>query len=355
MSGERLLIPVSDSSTIRETVDYAVERLLETEEGGTLRFVLLYPSRTDLEYQQPKSDPYIEAGIDILERVDTWVEEDAGDRVDLLTVETARVGADQFLFSSTDVARAIRDEAMAHDIDRVIFDPEYDANVSAPLVRPLAAELDEHGLVVEEAPIQRRRRRRSLVSRVTPLRAGALFGVAFVFYLLVSGALTTFNLVTGAASAVIVAVALGRISLNADPSWRTPRRLLRLLVYVPYLLKEIIVSNIRVAAVILHPRLPIEPRMVTYQPAVWQSVPATVLANSITLTPGTLTVRAGRAAGDRLMLIHTLVPWAREGLVEGGLERAVRFVFYGRSALSIATPEERGDTDVIDPQESDES
>jgi len=65
----------------------------------------------------------------------------------------------------------------------------------------------------------------------------------------------------------------------------------------------------------------------------------TTLANSITLTPGTLTV----SVTDRAFTIHSLTAGARADLFDGGLERAVRFVFYGRESMAIATPRERGD------------
>ena len=76
----------------------------------------------------------------------------------------------------------------------------------------------------------------------------------------------------------------------------------------------------------------------------WGGMPVTALANSITLTPGTLTVRT-RGRG---MVVHTLIPAAREGLFDGALERGVRFVFYGRRALAVASPRERGDCRIID-------
>ena len=83
--------------------------------------------------------------------------------------------------------------------------------------------------------------------------------------------------------------------------------------------------------------------------AVWGGSPLTTLANSITLTPGTLTVRA---EGQDLY-VHALFPSAREGLFAGTLERAVRFVFYGRAAAAIATPAERGDTELLQRPEED--
>jgi len=67
------------------------------------------------------------------------------------------------------------------------------------------------------------------------------------------------------------------------------------------------------------------------------SVPTATLANSITLTPGTLTIDVL----DDTFHVHALVPGAREGLLGGALERGVRFVFYGRRAARIASPAER--------------
>jgi multicomponent Na+:H+ antiporter subunit E len=75
----------------------------------------------------------------------------------------------------------------------------------------------------------------------------------------------------------------------------------------------------------------------------------TTLGNSITLTPGTLTVDVGRNGLD----IHTLTGDAREDLAAGGLERAVRFVFYGRSGARISTPAERGSISAIDDTDAE--
>ncbi len=346
MADPRLLVPVSDSETVRETVAYAVEQLLEAG-GGHLRAVLVHPSRTDLEYRDPSPDPSIAAAATILDRIESWVGDDAGDAAESITVTTGHLGTDTYIFSPADVARYLRADVQQHSIDRVILDPEYDPRVGSPLMRPLAAELADINVSVTEAPVRRQRRSVPLLNRVTPLRAGFLFVVAFLFYQLLAGGIKTFDLVTGAIAGTIVAVALGRVSLSRDPTRSTPLRLLRFLIYLPYLLKEIIISNVRITAAILHPRLPIKPTVIRYRPAVWGAVPTTVLANSITLTPGTLTIRADAQTGDRSLLIHTLVPWAREGLLDGGLEHSVRYLFYGSAAGDIPDPRDRDATTVI--------
>jgi multicomponent Na+:H+ antiporter subunit E len=76
---------------------------------------------------------------------------------------------------------------------------------------------------------------------------------------------------------------------------------------------------------------------------VGSGLPVTTLANSITLTPGTLTVRAR----DGNLYVHSLIPWARDGLFDGSLERWTRFVFYGREAARLPTPRERDDIGIF--------
>jgi multicomponent Na+:H+ antiporter subunit E len=63
----------------------------------------------------------------------------------------------------------------------------------------------------------------------------------------------------------------------------------RFLTYLPWLMKEIFVANIEVARVILDPKLPISPRMVVFHGTQESDLGRFVYANSITLTPGTIT------------------------------------------------------------------
>jgi multicomponent Na+:H+ antiporter subunit E len=166
----------------------------------------------------------------------------------------------------------------------------------------------------------------------------ALFASSYLFYLLLAGSLAPFELVTGAITAGLVSVALWRVSLTAPlASGQALRQLGRLGLYTPYLLWEITKANVEIAYVVLHPDLPIEPEVVEFDAAVWTPTSVTILANSITLTPGTLTVDVTR----RHFTVHALTAGSRDSLLDGGLERAVRFVFYGRSAARIPSPAER--------------
>ena len=97
----------------------------------------------------------------------------------------------------------------------------------------------------------------------------------------------------------------------------------RLLGFWAWLLVEIIRSNFKVAAIILSPRLPISPVMVKMLPPTQGIVGQATLANSITLTPGTLTVDAHEGE----FIVHCLTEAGARETVDGDMgQRLVRAV-----------------------------
>lgn len=337
---EAILVPVGQSVTLRNTVAYAVREALAA--SGEIHFVAPL-SASDIGNVGATERAELE---ELLERTTVWAQEDAGDDAESLHVGTAIVGAEEYLFGPEDYAGVLSDYARDNGIERVVIDPEYSPGGNVPLLRPMEVALVEAGLAVEEAPVERPAQRGRLLRRGGLLQFTTLFGVSFLFYQLLSGfTLSQFDLVTGGLSATVVAALLHRIAFSDRVRLGViAKRLVRLAIFVPYLAYEIIVSNLYVAYVVLHPKMPIEPRTVEVRSAVWGGMPVTTLANSITLTPGTLTVRI---RGQDFM-VHSLIPTAREGLFDGSLERAVRFVFYGRAAAGISTPRERDDCRVLD-------
>ena len=340
-----ILVPVGESVTLRNTVAYAV-RVAEERDASTIHFVTPVAWR---DVGEASAGPRGETER-LLDRVSVWAREDVGDAD--IEVETAILGLDEYLFSPDDYSRSIAAYADARGLERVVVDPEYSPGGNVPLLRPVEVDLVRRGLTVEEAPVEQPTRRGQFVGRGSVASFGILFVVAFGFYQLLGGfAVVTgdtfdfwYELLTGTIAAAIVAGALHRVTISGEPQpIRTLVRIARLCLYVPYLVYEIVKSNIVITYIILHPRLPIEPRMTHVRTAVWGGPAITTLANSITLTPGTLTVRND---GNDLY-VHALFPSAREGLFDGALERAVRFVFYGRAAAAIATPEERGDCEIL--------
>jgi multicomponent Na+:H+ antiporter subunit E len=338
--GKRLLVPISDSDTLRETVAYAVRQAVDAAEetGEQVEIHFAYPLSEHLGFDEESQEA--DSARTLLDRVGVWAAEDLGGAADAVAVETALVGTNDYLFRPGDYADVLLEYARNHDLEAAVFDPEFAPLGTTPLLPTLEAEVRRSGLDVREATVSRRRRNSLLVRRGTLEQALALFGLSFLFYLALAGSLAPFELVTGAITAGVVATALWGVSLTTPirPT-ATAVQIGRLLMYVPYLLWQITKANVEIAYVVLHPDLPIDPEMVEFDAAVWSPLPVTTLANSITLTPGTLTVDVSK----RHFTVHTLTGGARDDLFGGSLERAVRFVFYGQSAARIPSPRERGD------------
>ena len=120
------------------------------------------------------------------------------------------------------------------------------------------------------------------------LRAFGLGAILFGFWLLLSGHDTPLLLSFGVLSCVLVVYLSMRMEVVDDEG--VPLQALgRVMLYLPWLLKEIFVANITVAKVILTPGLPISPRMVVFHGTQRTDVGRALYANSITLTPGTIT------------------------------------------------------------------
>lgn len=334
----RLLVPVADSVTVRNTVAYAVDVATEaaTDRPVELHVVDVASTRA----VDPDAPEELAAASDLLDRVEAWVDEDtAGEPPSNFSLSTEVLGAGQYLFSPGDYADVLLAYAAEQAIDRIVLDPEYSPGGAGPMLRPLAIELARGDVDVEEAPVERRAEGAVLTRAASLPKYLAVFGASYLFYMLLS-AWKPLDFFTGFLTATLVAVLLAPVAFSDQPSFaRVGKQTVRMAIYTPYLFKEIAVANLQIAYVVLHPDLPIDPEVVELKAAVWGDSAVTTLANSITLTPGTLTV----SVTDRAFTIHSLTAGSRADLFDGGLERAVRFVFYGRDAMSIASPRERGD------------
>lgn len=106
------------------------------------------------------------------------------------------------------------------------------------------------------------------------------------------------------------------------------KRVFFALVYVIVLLTEIIKANFDVAYRVLHPRMPIKPGIVVVKTSLKSDIAKLVLANSITLTPGTFTLDV---IGDEL-LIHWINVKAEDvdgatKMIGGRFEKFLRIIF----------------------------
>lgn len=346
MSPYRVLLPVVESQTFRRTVAEMVDRTESVED--TIEYTVVY--LPDLRTGLPVGEADIEHANQLLDRVSAWIHADTSSDV-TVTVTTKIVGTNDNLYSPLDIAELLLGEVTTRGIDLVVFDPSYDPGGKRDILDPVQQLIHEESDAITFEPSVRRVTRRPRFPTQSDIRRSMLiFGLTFAFYLILAGAIDAYELITGVLTASIVTLVLGAVALWQPPAMRyTPGRALRACVYIPYLLLMIISANISLARVILHPNMDLEPRVVRYHPAVFGPFPLTTLANSITLTPGTLSMRVV----DQELLVHTLTASAREDLLTGRLERAVRFLFFGRRAMRVASPVERGDAEVLRPVEDD--
>ena len=142
-----------------------------------------------------------------------------------------------------------------------------------------------------------------------------------------SGHYTPFLIVSGAVVALIVAL-LGVRSGYSDEEGHPVDYIVQGLVYWPWLVVEIAKSAWAVARIIVDPRLPISPRLIRTKASQRTAVGIATYANSITLTPGTITVEVNRR--EREFVVHALTAEGAADVEAGAMDRRVRAFEGGR-------------------------
>jgi multicomponent Na+:H+ antiporter subunit E len=139
----------------------------------------------------------------------------------------------------------------------------------------------------------------------------------FAFWLLLSGMFTPFLVTAGAGCTLAVFLLARRMDVidsegfPAQVAWRA------FISYWPWLLGEIARSAWDVTRRILDPRLPISPTLIEFAPTQQTDLGLVIHANSITLTPGTISVEVepGR------FLVHALTREGAAALVDSEMDR----------------------------------
>lgn len=144
------------------------------------------------------------------------------------------------------------------------------------------------------------------------------------FWMLLTGSVKPFDLVFGLTLSLLLAWwAVTRLWNDDDAPVLTWRQALRFIAYLVYLIKEIVLAAVGVAGKVLDPRMPIDPVMITHRTRFTRQVSRVALANSITLTPGTLTVDLD---GD-MYVVHCLNEEFSESISNGEFEGRIKRVF----------------------------
>lgn len=146
------------------------------------------------------------------------------------------------------------------------------------------------------------------------LGGSLIFVMVMGFWLLLSASLHWQHLMVGTLLSVVLTVVWSKIKIG-DGSRRTSFTLKQLFVMIYYLLClawEVLKANIMVAMIVLNPRLPISPGLVIMRNEIKHDLLRVLYANSITLTPGTITVDL---RGD-YHVVHAVTDPAGRGVLD---------------------------------------
>jgi len=128
-------------------------------------------------------------------------------------------------------------------------------------------------------------------------------------------------------AALVVATVGARFPANLTKVLN-PRRWLFAALYLPYFLYYCMKANLDVAVRVVHPDVPIRPGIIKVRTGLTSEMAKTFLANSITLTPGTLTIDIdGQDLYVHWINIHTDDPEQRFAEIVGRFEPMLRRIF----------------------------
>jgi len=145
-----------------------------------------------------------------------------------------------------------------------------------------------------------------------------IFTLMMAFWLLISASVHWQHILVGAIFSVILTVFWSNLNISSDN--RTNFSILQAYLLFIYFVKlgiDIVIANINVAMIVLNPHLPISPGIVIMRCDLERSLLRVLYVNSITLTPGTITVELE----DNLLIVHALTEDVAHGVEDWELNR----------------------------------
>jgi multicomponent Na+:H+ antiporter subunit E len=147
----------------------------------------------------------------------------------------------------------------------------------------------------------------------------SLSSVIFGMWLLLSGHWTPLFFFLGLLSTAVAVFFALRMEVVDDEGVPVLHLNWHILTYLPWLIWEVLKANVTVARIVLDPKLPISPGIARIRGKSQTDLGRVIFANSITMTPGTVTVGV---SGTELQ-VHALVGDDLEGMEEGAMNRKV--------------------------------
>jgi multicomponent Na+:H+ antiporter subunit E len=156
----------------------------------------------------------------------------------------------------------------------------------------------------------------------------AQFVIYLIMWIFLTWSLKLQDIMAGVVVALFVTILTRKLFLDDFLKIFSPLRFVLALLYIPYLVYYIFIANLDVAYRVLNPSLPINPGIVKVKTCLKNELARTILANSITLTPGTLTIEVD----NEYFYVHWINissddPDVQRRIILGRFERILRRIF----------------------------
>ena len=170
----------------------------------------------------------------------------------------------------------------------------------------------------------------------------AMFVVLFGFWMVLSGRTETKFVVYGLITAIVTTWVTYPLLLvpNKDGSKRYfvfGVSIPKFIMYFIWLMWQLVLANIDVLLATTSQELDIDPKVVRFYFRADNPMASVVLANSITLTPGTVTINV---TDDGLYEIHALTKGAAAGVLDGSMQKKVADLYGEKFDFAVAEEEE---------------
>jgi multicomponent Na+:H+ antiporter subunit E len=157
------------------------------------------------------------------------------------------------------------------------------------------------------------------------MRYVTVFILSMIFWIMLTFEFTFSNLIVGAIASLITSLIFTRFFVKNVYKLLQPQRYFWFFVYLFVFIWECIKANIDVAYRVLHPKMPIRPGIVKVKTTLKSDMAKMLLANSITMTPGTISVDII----DDYLYIHWIYissddPEIYTGIITGAFEKYIK-------------------------------
>lgn len=154
------------------------------------------------------------------------------------------------------------------------------------------------------------------------------FIISLILWLLLSFNLTISNIIVGVIASLTTTIIFGKYFIKDVTPFLQPQRYFWLIVYLFIFIWECIKANFDVAYRVLHPAMPIKPGIVKVKLNLKTNIAKTILANSITMTPGTISVDII----DDIIYVHWIYvnsedPEVYSQKISGRFEKYIKKIF----------------------------